>query len=84
VDVEGRTPTTRWGAMGGGIDRSSPLPFYHQLKELLRQEITTGRWLPGARIPSESELCSLFEVSRTVVRQAPAASSTPGGSAPTW
>jgi GntR family transcriptional regulator len=83
VEVEGRTPTTRWGAMGGGIDRSSPLPFYHQLKELLRQEITTGRWLPGARIPSESELCALFEVSRTVVREALAASSTPGVSAPT-
>jgi GntR family transcriptional regulator len=57
-------------AIRGVIDRASPLPYYHQLKELLREEIASGRWSPGTRIPSEPELCVLFDVSRTVVRQA--------------
>jgi len=54
----------------GTIDRSSPVPYYHQLMELLRDEIESGRWTAGARIPSEPELCRSLEVSRTVVRQA--------------
>ncbi|MBA2667391.1 MAG: GntR family transcriptional regulator [Trueperaceae bacterium] len=61
-----------WDRSGidGGIDRDSPMPYYHQLKELVRDEIVSGRWTPGTRIPSELELCALFDVSRTVVRQA--------------
>ena len=54
----------------GVIDRSSPVPYYHQLKELLREEVDSGRWPAGMRIPSEPELCRLLDVSRTVVRQA--------------
>ncbi|MCU1491690.1 MAG: hypothetical protein JWM85_3095 [Acidimicrobiaceae bacterium] len=52
------------------IDRSSPIPFYFQLAEILEQEITHQRWEAGARMPSESELCGHFELSRTTVRQA--------------
>ena len=52
------------------IDRSSPVPFYFQLKKVLAEEITTGRWPPGERLPSEPSICSHFEVSRTTVRQA--------------
>jgi GntR family transcriptional regulator len=54
----------------GAIDRNSPVPHYHQLKELLREEIASGHRPPGARIPSEPELCRVLDVSRTVVRQA--------------
>jgi len=54
----------------GAIDRNSPVPYYHQLKELLRDEIASGHRPPGARIPSEPELCRVLDVSRTVVRQA--------------
>jgi GntR family transcriptional regulator len=57
-------------AIHGAIDRDSPVPYYHQLKELLRDEIAHGRWPAGSRIPSEPELCRLLDVSRTVVRQA--------------
>ncbi|NIO71696.1 MAG: GntR family transcriptional regulator, partial [Anaerolineae bacterium] len=39
------------------IQKDSPLPLYFQLKELLRQEIESGHWQPGQRIPSEAELC---------------------------
>jgi len=52
------------------IDRSSPVPFYFQLAELLEQEIATGRWDPGARVPSEPDLGDRYGLSRTTVRQA--------------
>jgi GntR family transcriptional regulator len=52
------------------IDRRSPVPFYFQLRQLIRDEIAAGRWEPGERIPSENELCRHFGVSRTTVRQA--------------
>lgn len=53
----------------GHIDRSSPVPFYFQLKGLLADEITSGRWSPGIRLPSEPHIGSHFGVSRTTVRQ---------------
>ncbi len=56
--------------VSGVIDRDSPVPYYHQLKELLRDEIDSARWPAGMRIPSEPELCRILDVSRTVVRQA--------------
>jgi GntR family transcriptional regulator len=54
----------------GSIDRSSPIPYYIQLKEALREKIDHGEWKPGDQIPSEPDLCELFDVSRTVIRQA--------------
>jgi GntR family transcriptional regulator len=52
------------------IDRQAPIPYYVQLKEALSEPIADGRWRPGDRLPGEPELCRLFGVSRTVVRQA--------------
>jgi GntR family transcriptional regulator len=52
------------------IDRASPVPFYFQLAELFEQEISSGRWAPGTRMPSEPELCGHYGLSRTTVRQA--------------
>jgi GntR family transcriptional regulator len=54
----------------GRIDRRSPLPYYFQLKRLIADEIQSGRWEVGARLPSEAEFCDSFGVSRTTVRQA--------------
>lgn len=53
----------------GQIDRSSPIPLYHQLEYLLRREIESGRYQPGDTLPSEGEICARYEVSRSVVRQ---------------
>ena len=53
----------------GRINRASPLPLYHQLYELLRSDILSGRWQPGDMLPPESELTERYEVSRTTVRQ---------------
>jgi GntR family transcriptional regulator len=63
---------SEWPELGSieSIHKDSPLPLYFQLKELLRQEIESGYWQPGQRIPSEAELCQAFDISRSVVRQA--------------
>jgi len=43
---------------------------YHTLMEHLKDDIVTGRYPAGTRIPSENELTALFGVSRQTVRQA--------------
>jgi GntR family transcriptional regulator len=55
---------------GDRIDRGSPLPMYHQLKQLLVKDIKRRKLQPGDRILGDHELCSRYDVSRTVVRQA--------------
>jgi GntR family transcriptional regulator len=52
------------------IDRSSPVPYYAQVKELIRRRIELGEWPVGDQLPVDADLCRMFEVSRTVVRQA--------------
>jgi len=52
------------------INRSSPIPYYVQVKELLRDWIKQGKWKTGDQLPGEHELCATFSVSRPVIRQA--------------
>lgn len=52
------------------IDRNSYIPFYVQVQDALKEYITHDDVHPGDQLPSEPELCRLFDVSRTVVRQA--------------
>ena len=52
------------------IDKTSPLPYYVQLKEIILAHIDNGDWAAGDQIPSEPELCEYYNISRTVVRQA--------------
>ncbi|HET7171896.1 MAG TPA: GntR family transcriptional regulator [Gaiellales bacterium] len=52
------------------LDRASFVPLYFQLQELLKEKIEFGSWQPGDALPSETELCAAYDVSRTVVRQA--------------
>lgn len=52
------------------IDFDSHIPYYIQVKEVISGRIKNGTWSPGDRLPSEAELCEMFGVSRTVVRQA--------------
>jgi GntR family transcriptional regulator len=52
------------------INFSSPIPYYAQLSAILKAQISAGAWQPGEQIPGEPELCKIFAVSRTVVRQA--------------
>jgi GntR family transcriptional regulator len=48
----------------------SPVPMYHQLKELVSEKIESGEWAPGHRLPTEAELSREFGVSRITVRHA--------------
>jgi GntR family transcriptional regulator len=52
------------------IDRASPVPLYHQVKEVISWQIATGALRPGHQLPGEHELCKRYAVSRTVIRQA--------------
>jgi GntR family transcriptional regulator len=52
------------------IYRNSPVPRYHQLKEILRDRIRQGEWKPGDLIPSERELSETYSISRMTARQA--------------
>jgi GntR family transcriptional regulator len=45
-------------------------PLYLRIQEMLRRQIASGKLGVGARLPSESELASRFETTRTTVRQA--------------
>jgi GntR family transcriptional regulator len=50
--------------------RESPDPLYTQLKESINKDISTGRYGPHQRLPSERDLSIHYHVSRMTVRQA--------------
>ncbi len=52
------------------IAKDSPLPLHHQLEQFLREGIAGGRFPANEQLPTEQELMSFFELSRTPVRQA--------------
>lgn len=52
------------------IDRSSSIPLYVQLRDALQEQIEQSVWVPGDQLPGDQELCEVYGVSRTVVRQA--------------
>jgi len=52
------------------IDKSSFTPLYHQIANILREEILKGRYKPNELLPSESQLMRQYSVSRGTVRDA--------------
>ena len=48
----------------------SGLPLYREVKEKLIQALAGGEWLPGAKIPVESQLARRFNVGISTVRAA--------------
>jgi len=52
------------------FDKDSPYTLYYQVKEKLAKQIAGNQWKPGEKIPSESELCETYRVSRITVRKA--------------
>ena len=53
-----------------GISRTSRVPLYYQLYQILRGEIRDGAWQPEDRLPPENELAEQYNLSRSTVRQA--------------
>ena len=35
------------------VDKTSPVPVYHQISDDLISRIIAGEWLPGDRLPSK-------------------------------
>jgi len=54
----------------GTILADGPVSYYQQLYTILRDELIRGKWKPGERMPSETELIVIYGVSRITVRQA--------------
>ena len=52
------------------LDRTSFVPLYYQLQEVLKGRIESGGWNPGDALPSEPDLARSLGVSRAVVRRA--------------
>ena len=52
------------------LDANLPVPIYYQLKSLLFEDIVSGRYPPGSRLPTEHELCEMYGISRTPVTRA--------------
>jgi GntR family transcriptional regulator len=58
------------GEMARTVDKTSRVPYYEQLRQILESDIRAGRTEVGDQLPSEAQLCDDYSVSRTVVRQA--------------
>lgn len=50
------------------IDRENPQKLYLQLHSILRGKMERGEWVVDSQIPTEEELCRLFDVSKATVR----------------
>lgn len=56
--------------MNKTLDPNSFTPLYHQLKELLKEKIESGEWVPGDLVPSENKLQQQFNISRNTAKKA--------------
>lgn len=56
--------------MSRTVEHNSFVPLYHQLKEILKEKIEYGDWMPGEKIPSENELRKQYDVSRNTAIKA--------------
>lgn len=59
-----------WQALFAGLDRSGPVPLYHQVAVRLREAIGDGSLPPGTRLENEVALAALLGISRPTMRQA--------------
>ena len=51
------------------LNSELPVTLQYQLKTELYEKINSGIWPEGFKIPSETELCDEFSISRTTVRE---------------
>ena len=52
------------------INKDSSIPLYIQIKDVWKEQIERNLLKPGDQIPTENELCKLYDVSRITVKQA--------------
>ncbi len=64
-------PLSNLDELARRLDKSSPVPYYHQMAQALRGAIEASGPGAGARpFPSEARLCAAFSVTRGTIRQA--------------
>jgi GntR family transcriptional regulator len=51
------------------IDRTSAEPYYLQLARIIEEQIKTGKYKTGDRVPGETDLCRSFDLARSTVRE---------------
>lgn len=56
--------------MRKNINRDSHIPLYVQLMDLIIKGIHENEYPVGSKLPTERELCAIYQVSRITVRQA--------------
>lgn len=52
------------------LDEKSHISLYYQVKQIITGNIKSGKWPVNTKIPTELQLCRIFNVSRITVRQA--------------
>lgn len=52
------------------LSRNTFEPLYYQIREQIREKISSSEYPPNSMIPSEAELCEYYGVSRVTVRRA--------------
>lgn len=52
------------------VDRGSKEKLYVQVYTIFLKKIESGEWADGSQIPSEDELCRIYDVSKVTVREA--------------
>lgn len=52
------------------IDKSSHIPLYRQVEQILEEKIISGQWEVGSQLPTEQELSGRFDVSTITVKRA--------------
>lgn len=52
------------------IERDSPLPRHFQVRCILADQVETGRWQPGDKIPAETDIADALGVSKMTVNKA--------------
>ncbi|MCX8031131.1 MAG: GntR family transcriptional regulator [Thermodesulfovibrionales bacterium] len=52
------------------IDRDSHQKLYVQIQQIIKKKIEKGEWPVGKLIPTEDELCKIFDVSKATIRLA--------------
>lgn len=55
--------------MPASLNRSLYVPLYHQLKEILLRDISSGKLKPDDRLPSEDQVAATYGVSIITVRR---------------
>lgn len=71
TDAPAATPAGRKDSERPTIRRENRIvPLYHQVEQVIRHRIATGKYAPGSQIPSEHELGRELQVSRVTVREA--------------